>query len=325
MKKINKYDKKIKNPYIFFLMGPTGIGKTNVALSIGEKIPIEIINIDSSMIYRDMNIGTNKPSLEQQAKVKHNLLDFICPSYSYSAGNFLLDINLCIHNIIRKKKIPILVGGSILHFQIIYNGLVSLPGKNHILRNRVLQISNSFSKNTIERFLKKINNYSINSEILNNNRRIERLLEIYFLTRKFFYAQNNFLVHRNSYNPMYNIIPISINIHDRFFSNKNIRIRFLRMLEKGFIKEVEILLNKYNLNKNSISIKSIGYKQVYEYINQSKKKNSYRKMVNDVTVCTRKLVKKQLTLIKKWNNLIKLDLEKRKKNDILSTIIQYLK
>ena len=111
-------------------MGPTGIGKTNISLKFSEILPIEIINVDASMIYKDMNIGTNKPSIYEQMQVKHNLLNILNPSKSYSFGLFYFRCKYQRNRSNQKKKIPVLVGGSISYFNAIYNGLVSMPEKN---------------------------------------------------------------------------------------------------------------------------------------------------------------------------------------------------
>lgn len=323
--KIITSNDKIKNPYIFFLMGPTCSGKTEIAMEISKHFPIEIINVDTAMIYKEMDIGTNKPNKNDQRKIKHYLIDIIKPYEFYSMGNFLLDISNCINKIIKKNKIPLLVGGSISYFNMIHKGLTSLPSKNFLIRNRLFKFFKTNNKSLFYDTFLSIGNMVSNKDTYFNKRRIERLMEIYFSTRKFFNKKYICINSDQLEQYSYNIIPISIQPKNRFNLNKDIRCRFLEMLEKGFVKEVDSLVSKYKLHENTLSMQCIGYKQVYQYLKNNKCKNSYLNMIHDSITSTRKLVKKQLTLMKKWNNLIKLDLEKKKKSDILETLNKYIK
>ena len=308
---------KIRKPYIIFLMGPTCIGKTNLAIEIAKRFPIEIISVDTGMIYRDMNIGTNKLKIKEQTSHPHYLIDIRNPSENYSIGDFVIDSNIAIRNIIKKNKVPILVGGSVLYFKTLYNGLISLPNRNMLMRKYIQNILSENSCKNLNHKLRKFHNYDL---IVRNEKQLERLLEIYLLTRKFFKVRNKKKNSISSFN--YNIIPINIKTNNRFLLNKSIKVRFMEMLEKGFVKEVQFLLHKYKVHNKLESMKCIGYKQALSYVNNE---CSYKSMIERSIFSTRQLVKKQLNWLNKWNNLIELDLDIKKKNDIFKLISKYFK
>lgn len=313
---------KVNLPSIVLLMGPTGIGKTSFAINMSKEYPVEAISVDTGMIYKDMNIGTNKPTKQEQLKLKHNMIDIILPNKSYSVGDFLLDINTNIIRTMSSGKIPLLVGGSMLYFNMIKNGLLSLPYKNFHIRKKVKYILSGKKKHLVNNSSKHC--YPVE---LNKNK-IDRQMETYLLTQSAFMHTCGYRIQqfrRKDLINRFNLIPLTIKMSSRFFLNKNIRFRFMQMLEKGFVKEVELLLQKYNVKKSSESMKLIGYREIYRYILSNRNDMNYKNMIDNAVISTRKLVKKQTTFLKTWNNLIELDLEKRKKNDILHEVGKYLK
>lgn len=285
----------IKKPIILFLMGPTASGKTNLAIELCYHFPIEIISVDSAAIYLDMNIGTNKPSMEIRSNIPHYLLDFINPVKIYSISNFHKDAVIFIKKIIKKNKIPLLVGGSMLYFHVLLNGLKILPSSNMYIRQYVKEIAIKKGSKFLYNFFSKID--PITSKFIHPNdlQRTLRALEVFFITGN---SLKNFKIKINSL-LNYNILQFILIPSNKLPLKIQIRNRFKNMLRLGFEEEVQNLFLRKELNKNLPSMKCIGYRQMWDYLSGN---ICYENMILKVIYATQKLAKNQMTWLKKWKN-----------------------
>ncbi len=286
----NNYKKNI-----FCILGPTGIGKSNISIELCNLLPFEIISVDSLLVYKYLDIGTSKPSKEELKKYSHKLINIIDPKEYYSVNNFFYDVKREINIIHNNNNIPLLVGGSMMYYNILFNGLYNLPKSNFNIRNYINLLFKNYGNKYVYNLFKKIDLLSSKKIHYNDKYRIIRNLEIFFISRKnvsYFKKKNknklNYIFHK--------IIILPSNKYVLF---KFIKNRFYRMLKLGFENEVLYLYNRGDLNITMPSIKSIGYKQMWLYIQN---KISYNKMIDDVIINNIFLIKKQITWLKKWLN-----------------------
>ncbi|QCI22992.1 tRNA (adenosine(37)-N6)-dimethylallyltransferase MiaA [Buchnera aphidicola (Macrosiphum gaurae)] len=294
VKNINIYKKK---PIVIFLMGPTACGKSHLAIYLRKYLPIELISVDSTLIYRGMDIGTDKPNFSDLSSHPHRLLNIKDPIEQYSAAEFQKDVLKEIDDIIKLGKIPCLVGGTMFYYNTLLHGLSILPPSNIKIREFLLQ--NSHDKNFLHKKLELIDPISASRIHKNDFQRLLRALEVFYLSGKSLTE----LKEHNNYQLPYNIFQFAIMPPDKEWLNNKIERRVKKMLILGFQKEVEILFLRGDLHINLPSIRSIGYRQMWEYLEY---KNSYQEMFNKIIYATRKLAKHQLTWLKKWKNLNKI-------------------
>lgn len=294
VKNINLYNNK---PIIIFLMGPTACGKSQFATYLRKYLPIELISVDSALIYRGMDIGTDKPSIADLSMHPYRLINIKDPIEHYSAAEFYHDVLKEINNIITFGKIPFLVGGTMFYYHVLLNGLSTLPPSNIELRQNLLK------KNNQEYFLynqlRLIDPISAQRIHKNDNQRLLRALEVFYLSGKNLTELTNYHNHQLPYT----IFQFALIPPNKEWLNNKIESRIRKMLISGFQKEVEILFLRGDLHINLPSIRCIGYRQIWEYLEY---KNSYQEMFHKIIYATRKLAKNQLTWLKKWNNIDKI-------------------
>ncbi|WAI18662.1 MAG: tRNA (adenosine(37)-N6)-dimethylallyltransferase MiaA [Buchnera aphidicola (Acyrthosiphon caraganae)] len=278
-------------------MGPTACGKSKLAICLRRYLPIELISVDSALIYRGMDIGTDKPSASDLSSHPHRLLNIKDPIENYSAGEFQKDVLKEIDDIIKLGKIPCLVGGTMFYYNILLNGLSILPSSNIKVREYLLDKKNE--KNFLHKKLELIDPVSAARIHKNDFQRLLRALEVFYLSGK----SVTELKKNNYYKLPYNIFQFAIIPPNKEWLNNRIELRIKKMLILGFQKEVEHLFLRGDLHVNLPSIRCIGYRQMWEYLEY---KNSYKEMLNKMIYATRKLAKHQLTWLKKWENLNKI-------------------
>jgi tRNA dimethylallyltransferase len=284
-----------KNRNIYSIIGPTAIGKSKIAIELVDKYPFEIISLDSSMIYREMNIGTDKPDSKILSKYKHHLIDIIDPNEDYNVFQYCKDINVAIKEIFKNKKIPLLVGGTMMYFNAIINGLDDIPKKIPCVKDFVSDLMNKYSPKIMHNCLKDIDHDSFLRINSNDQQRIERAIEVYISSGKplssFFKSSNNFF-------DKYEFINIKLYTEDRNYIHEKIKTRTSRMFEQGLIDEVKHILDKYPNIEKCQSMKSIGYKHIIEYLNNDLKKED---LIDRCIFATRQLAKRQFTWMKNFS------------------------
>ena len=303
---------------IIALMGPTSIGKSAIALQLYEKYPIEIVSVDSSMIYRDMNIGTDKPSSEILSSIKHHLIDIIDPNQTYNVSNFYNDVHLIIRDIHNRNKVPVLVGGSMMYFNQLINGLSKMPNNSVSERKFIKDIINTYSLDQIHDCLSHIDHTSFLRINKNDRQRIERALEVYLQSGK---PISSFFLNNNKLQERYNLEIIKLYSNDRDIIHRNIANRAQKMFKEGLIEEVISLKKKYLLTKNSQSMKSIGYRHTLCYLNNEVTR---KELEERCIYATRQLAKRQITWMKKFSNGLEIDINNKSSKDIIPLIDKYL-
>lgn len=277
-------------------MGPTASGKTDLAVKLTQHLPCEIISVDSAMVYREMNIGTAKPGPEILALAPHRLLDIRDPSEAYSAGQFREDALREIENIIATGKIPLLVGGTMLYFHTLQNGIAALPQANQSIREMISRQAKTLGWPALHQHLEKIDPLAAKRIHPNDPQRIQRALEIYELTGKSLTA----LHEQSQANLPYSMINIALAPTDRNRLHLAIEQRFHNMLQQGLIEEVEKLFQRSDLSADLPAMRSVGYRQIWSYLNGDL---NYEAMQERSIIATRQLAKRQLTWLRGWEKI----------------------
>lgn len=287
-------------PFVIFLMGPTAIGKTSLAIQLSKYIPVELISVDSGMVYKYMDIGTAKPNSNELTMVPHRLIDIKDPLENYTVANFYNDALEEISKILSIGKIPVLVGGSMLYYKILLSGLADLPQSNLLLRSVLLKEHQAKGNGFLHRKLQLLDPISAKKLHPNDIQRIIRALEVFRLTGFTYSKLLESTYTKFSYDAyQFVIYPLS-----KEWLNKKIRCRFYKMLENGFKQEVDFLIHRGGLTLNLSSMRCVGYRQMWLYLHN---KITYNEMKEKTIIATQQLAKRQMTWLRKWKNLYYLD------------------
>ena len=286
---------------VIAIMGPTASGQTAAALEIARHIPSEIISVDSALVYRDMNIGTAKPSVEELASAPHHLIDIIDPVESYSVAQFRKDTERLVTDIQSRGKLPILVGGTMMYFNALKNGLDDLPGADPAIRAELDAEAERIGVPGLHARLAEIDPETAARLKPNDSQRIQRALEIYALSGE---TMSALFARQTKTGPAFEMLAISLEPGDRSVLHQRIAHRFDVMLENGFIDEVASLKLRPDLHANLPSIRCVGYRQVWDYLDHL---TSYEEMRERGIIATRQLAKRQLTWLRSMPERIIID------------------
>ena len=284
-------------PLAIFLMGPTASGKTDLAIQLRQHLPIEVISVDSALIYRGMDIGTAKPSKAELALAPHRLIDICDPAESYSAANFRTDALREMQEISAQGKIPLLVGGTMLYYKALLEGLSPLPSSDEKVRSEIEAKAALIGWGGLHQELSKIDPISAQRINPNDSQRINRALEVFYLTGK---TLTELTAQKGEALP-YDILQFAIAPEQREVLHLRIEQRFHKMIELGFQQEVEKLYRRPDLNENLPSIRCVGYRQMWEYLRGD---YDHDEMVFRGICATRQLAKRQITWLRGWTSPI---------------------
>lgn len=284
-------------PLAIFLMGPTASGKTDLAIQLRQHLPVEVISVDSALIYRDMDIGTAKPSKAELALAPHRLIDICDPAESYSAANFRTDALREMQEISAQGKIPLLVGGTMLYYKALLEGLSPLPSADEKVRSEIEAKAALIGWGGLHQELSKIDPISAQRINPNDSQRINRALEVFYLTGK---TLTELTAQKGEALP-YDILQFAIAPEQREVLHRRIEQRFHKMIELGFQQEVEKLYRRPDLNENLPSIRCVGYRQMWEYLRGD---YDHDEMVFRGICATRQLAKRQITWLRGWTSPI---------------------
>jgi tRNA dimethylallyltransferase len=288
-------------PPAIFMMGPTATGKTAVAIELVKHLPVEIISVDSALVYRDMDIGTAKPDTVTLAKAPHHLIDIIDPTEAYSAAAFRHDALHLMADITARKKVPLLVGGTMLYFKGLRDGLSDLPQADLELR---AELDAEIAEHGIERMHQKL--AAVDSETAarlkpTDTQRIQRAMEIYRLTGS---TMTALLAQQQASELPYNVIPIALVPSNRSVLHQRIAARFAAMLKDGLVNELRMLRKKYPLGANMTSMRCVGYRQAWQFLEGE---IGEAELLEKGTAATRQLAKRQLTWLRSMPDNIEMD------------------
>lgn len=289
-------------PLALFLMGPTASGKTDLAIRLRQKYPVEIISVDSALIYKGMDIGTAKPNAHELALAPHRLIDILDPSEAYSAADFRRDALLAMHDITAQGKIPLLVGGTMLYYKALLEGLSPLPAANPEIRQQIEQEALAHGWGQLHDQLQTIDPVSAARIHPNDPQRLSRALEVYRISGKTLTE----LTQTKGESLPFRVKQFAIAPKERAELHRRIELRFEKMIESGFEEEMKALYARSDLHPDLPSIRCVGYRQMWDYLdgNCTLEEAVYR------GICaTRQLAKRQITWLRSWDDLTWLDSE----------------
>lgn len=289
-------------PRAIFIMGPTASGKTGVAVHLAQKLPIELISVDSALVYQEMNIGTAKPDAATLAIAPHHLVDIVSPISAYSAAAFRTDALDLMADIHQRGKVPVLVGGTMLYFNALEHGLSGLPEANPTIRQAIEAEAAEFGWPYMHQKLAKIDPDTAERLAPNDMQRIERALEVYQITDQTMTA----LYQQQTKSKLpYELLKIALVPNDRNVLHQRIAQRFDDMLAHGLIEEVKGLIKRYpDLTAESTAMRCVGYRQVLMYLNGEYDQEELR---DRGIFATRQLAKRQLTWLRGMQDIMEIN------------------
>lgn len=287
-------------PPAIFLMGPTASGKTALAVSLVERFPLEIISVDSALVYRGMDIGTAKPDAATLARAPHHLLDIRDPTETYSAAAFCDDARRLMADIAARGMVPLLVGGTMLYFRALLQGLDDLPRADAALRKELEAEAAARGWPALHAELAVVDPATAARLAPNDSQRIGRALEIFRLSG----TPMSALLDRVQSELPYRVLQLALIPSDRAVLHQRIAARFDAMLAAGLLDEVETLRRRYALNADLPSMRAVGYRQAWAYLDGEIDLKDLREQG---IAATRQLAKRQLTWLRSWPDVVELD------------------
>jgi tRNA dimethylallyltransferase len=277
-------------PAAVLLMGPTGSGKTALALELARRWPVEIVSVDSANVYRGMDIGTSKPTLAERAEIPHHLIDIRDPRETYSAGEFKRDAERLIAEIRGRGRVPLLVGGTMLYFRALRAGLAALPERDPQLRAQIDARARTLGWPALHAELAKRDPVAASRIRPTDAQRIQRALEVLELTGRPLSA-----LHAETAPPALATAAFALSPYDRAVLNARLDARFLEMLERGLLDEVRALRARGDLHADLPSLRAVGYRQIWRHLAGEL---AYDAAVSAGQRATRQLAKRQLTWLR---------------------------
>ena len=289
------------NDAVVFLMGPTAAGKTSLAVELVKKFPLEIISVDSAMVYRGMDIGTAKPPREVLQAAPHRLIDICEPTEAYSAGRFREDALAAIEEIRANYRIPLLVGGTGLYFRTLEQGFSDLPATDPALRARLTRRLRERGSPALHAELHRVDPDTAMRLHPNDSQRIQRALEVYEMTN----TPLSVLTREGRLGALpHGVIKLALVPSDRRVIRERAGQRFTGMLQQGLVEEVRGFYRRGDMHEDLASMRMVGYRQVWSYLAG---RSSYSEMCERAVTATRQLAKRQITWLRTEENTVWFD------------------
>lgn len=279
---------------VICILGPTASGKTKLVFDLAEQLPIEIVSVDSALIYRGMNIGTAKPTAAELARVPHHLVNICDPAENYSVGQFCTDAIKSIDDILQRNKIPVLVGGTMMYYYLLQKGFSQFPDSDFSMREKIAQKAAEFGWDKLHEELEKIDPTAAAQIHKHDTQRISRALELYYATGQ---TRSELQQDQTWQQHPYEFVNIILMPPNRQILHERIERRVDEMLNTGLIDEVKALHGRGDLSLDLPSIRSVGYRQVWQYLNGELDEKDLR---FKIIVATRQLAKRQFTWLKRF-------------------------
>lgn len=303
-------------PWAIFLMGPTAAGKTDAAIALHERLGHELISVDSAMVYRGMNIGSAKPSAEELARAPHRLIDIRDPADPYSAADFREDALQEMRQISAAGSVPLLVGGTMLYFKRLVEGVANLPAADAAIRERLETQRQEEGLAGLHRTLAEVDAVSAARIHPNDPQRLMRALEVYYASGR---PMSELWAEQQPETFPWRVLSVAIAPNDRALLHQRIAQRFETMLAEGLIDEVAALRKRHDVYLGLPSMKSVGYRQVWEYLDGAYDQSE---LVSRGVIATRQLAKRQLTWLRSWPSLNWIDAQQP---DALDKLLKFVR
>jgi len=288
-------------PPALFLMGPTASGKTSVAVELAQRLPVEIISVDSALVFRNMDIGTAKPDVATLKQAPHHLIDIIEPTEAYSAAAFRHDALKLMHDITHRGKIPLLVGGTMLYYKALSEGLSELPQSSPEIRAVIDAEILQHGIRQLHHALAQVDAETAARLHPTDTQRIQRALEVYRITGQ---PLSVLTGSRIKTELPYSITSIALIPSNRSELHARIATRFKSMVDQGLVEELRSLRANYSLNPNMTSMRCVGYRQAWQYMEGE---ITEEELLETGLAATRQLAKRQLTWLRSMHNNIEVD------------------
>jgi len=289
-------DNQTRQPPVICLMGPTASGKTALAMALHDALPCDIISVDSALIYRDMDIGTAKPTADELAKYPHRLINIRDAKQSYSAADFCQDALVEIAKIRANNRIPLLVGGTMMYFKSLIEGISPLPAANSDIRQQIEIEAAEQGWEAMHEKLAVVDAIAAERIHPNDPQRLTRALEVFRLTGNTLTQ----LTQIKGDKLAGDVLQFAITPKERSTLHQRIELRYQQMIAQGFEQEVIELKKRGDLHENLPSIRCVGYRQMWQYLNNEV---DHQEMIFKGVCATRQLAKRQLTWLRSWPDL----------------------
>ena len=283
-------------------MGPTASGKTRLAITLSQLTNVELISVDSSLVYKGLDIGSAKPTAEEQALAPHRLIDICDPSEPYSVAQFCSDAEREIRDVLDRGNTPLLVGGTMLYFRALLHGLSPMPKADAEVRDHIWREAESRGWPAMHRELQDIDPQLAAKLHPNHSHRIARALEVYRVSGKPLSAWHS--EHGNALLDQFDWRQIALVPTHRAALHHNIERRFDAMLQQGFIDEVRKLKDRGDLHLQLPALRAVGYRQIWQYLNGDYDQATMREKA---LAASRQLAKRQLTWLRSWPDTLEID------------------
>jgi len=293
-------------PPVFCLMGPTAAGKTDLALQLADRGNFELVSVDSAQVYRGMDIGTGKPDAATLARFPHHLIDIRDPADPYSVAEFRHDALQIMEAIHKKGSLPLLVGGTMLYFRALRDGLADMPRADPEIRRTIAARARAEGWPAVHDWLQSLDPETARRIHPNDPQRLQRALEVNLVSGRTLteIQDGGENAQGNDKNLPFSLHFFAIQPSSRPVLHARIAARFQQMIADGLIEEVGELYDRGDLHDSLPSMKSVGYRQIWQYLEGSL---DYDEMIERGIIATRQLAKRQLTWLRSWKNLICLD------------------
>lgn len=278
-------------PPALFIMGPTAAGKTDLAIEIAKRADVEIISVDSALVYKGMDIGTAKPDEETLGKFPHHLVNIIEPTDAYSAGSFKADALRLMADITARGKVPLLVGGTMLYFKALQFGLADLPQADPDIRAELDELQRQHGLAYLHDRLKEVDPVSAERIHVNDPQRLQRALEVYKITGK---SLTELTKETESHFP-YRVVKVILSPFERSVLHQRIEKRYSTMMDNGFLDEMKSLFANPDCYADLPSIRAVGYRQAWSYLAGEYDEETF---IYKAVVATRQMAKRQLTWLR---------------------------
>lgn len=303
-------------PAAVFIMGPTASGKTDLAIELVKHYPFEIISVDSALVYKEMNIGTAKPTVDELSIAPHKLIDFLDPTQNYSTADFRTDALAAMDEIHARNKIPLLVGGTMLYHRSLLYGLSELPKADEAIRSKLDAEAKLKGAEFMHQKLMAIDPVAAGKIHQNDPQRVQRALEVYQISGK---SMTQLQQENQAEALAWDSYKIVVAPESRDLLRERIAIRFNNMIEQGFIEEVQQLFARDDLDLSLPSMRAVGYRQVWEYLEGKMDKEQ---MIERGITITRQFAKRQMTWLRREEDALWLATED---NAIYEKAVEFLK